>query len=256
MSSRTTIFSAMASALLVGALVIANSAQAADPYDAAVAHPGRSAEDLKRDATDLPARVLRLAGIHTGMHVLDVLGGNGYYSEIVSYIVGPKGDVLFVNNAGFDGYDTSWQERLAGNRLPNVTHRIVDLNDMKVGTAKFDAVLLIKVYHDLYWNELTNGPPKTDAKTILDQVAKSLKPGGILLVVDHSAKAGTGSADAGTLHRIDSAFARHDIESHGFKLVTEGDFLHNAEDTRTLISYKPPALGKTDRFVYVFRKQN
>jgi predicted methyltransferase len=255
MRSRNAKFPAVAIAALIGALVIANCAQAADPYDAAVSHPGRSAADMERDKADLPARVLRLTGIHAGMHVLDVLGGNGYYSEILSQLVGPKGEVLFINNPGFDGYDTSWKERLAGDRLPNVTHRVVDLNDMQLGSAKFDAALLVKVYHDLYWEDLTNGPPKTHAKTILDQVAQSLKPGGILLVEDHSAKAGTGSADAGSLHRIDAVFARRDLESHGFKLVAEGDFLHNPSDTRTLISYKAPALGKTDRFVFVFRKQ-
>jgi predicted methyltransferase len=115
--------------------------------------------------------------------------------------------------------------------------------------------LLVKVYHDLYWTELMNGPPKTDAKTVLDQIAAALKPGGVLLVVDHSAKAGTGSKDADTLHRIDAAYARRDIESHGFKLVTQADFLHDPTDDRSMISYKPPMLGKTDRFVYVFRKE-
>jgi predicted methyltransferase len=164
--------------------------------------------------------------------------------------------VLLVNNAGFDGYDTSWKERLAGGRLPNVTHRVVDLSAMQLGAAQFDAALLVKVYHDLYWTELTNGPPKTDAKTVLDEIAAALKPGGVLLVVDHSAKAGTGSQDADKLHRIDAAYARRDIESHGFKLVAQADFLHGATDDRTMISYKPPMLGKTDRFVYVFRKEH
>jgi predicted methyltransferase len=83
-----------------------------------------------------------------------------------------------------------------------------------------------------------------------------LKPGGILLVVDHSAKAGTGSNDASSLHRIDEVFARQDIESHGFKLIKHGDFLRDASDDHTKISYKPPALGHTDRFVFVFRKQS
>jgi predicted methyltransferase len=255
MKTRRRISPASALVGFLGALFIATSVPAADRYDAAVKHAGRSAADIERDPKDQPARVLRLTGIGAGMHVLDVLGGNGYYSEIVSYLVGSKGDVLLVNNAGFDGYDTGWKERLADNRLANVTHRVVDLSAMQLGTAKFDAALLVKVYHDLYWTELTNGPPKTDAKSVLDQIAASLKPGGVLLVVDHSAKAGTGSADADTLHRIDAAYARRDIESHGFKLVTQADFLHDPTDDRSMISYKPPILGKTDRFVYIFRKE-
>ena len=203
----------------------------------------------------MPARVLRMAGIRAGMRVVDVLGGNGYYSELLSYLVGPKGSVLLINNSGFDGYDTTWKQRLAQDRLPNVTHRVVDLSAMQLGRATFDAALLIKVYHDLYWPELTQGPPPTDAKQVLDQIAAALKPGGVLLVVDHSAKAGTGSADAGSLHRIDEVYARHDIESHGFKLEAHAEFLRDPTDDRTKISYKPPALGHTDRFVYVFRKE-
>lgn len=239
---------------VLATLLIGNADAAADRYDAAVAHPGRSAADIERDAKDKPASVLRLTGIGPGMHVVDVLGGNGYYSELVSYLVGPKGQVLLINNAGFDAYDSTWKERLAGGRLPNVTHRVVDLSAMQLGTATFDAALLVKVYHDLYWTELTKGPPKTDAKQVLDQIAASLKAGGVLLVVDHSAKAGTGSTDADSLHRIDEVYARRDIESHGFKLIAHADFLRDPSDDRTKISYKPPALGKTDRFVYVFRK--
>jgi predicted methyltransferase len=254
MSGTRAIFPAIILTFLA-ALLAGNVAAAEDRYDAAVNHAGRSAADNERDPKDKPARVLRLTGIGPGMRVVDVLGGNGYYSELLSYLVGPKGEVLLINNAGFDGYDTTWKERLAGNRLPNVTHRIVDLSAMNLGTASFDAALLIKVYHDLYWKELIDGPPKTDAKHVLDQIAAALKPGGVLLVVDHSAKAGTGSADADSLHRIDDVYARHDIESHGFKLVAYAEFLRDPSDDRTQISYKPPALGKTDRFVYVFRKE-
>jgi predicted methyltransferase len=247
---------ALGAVLLAGALVFTSSVSAADRYDEAVAHSGRSAADLERDPKDQPAQVLRLAGIKPGMHVIDVLGGNGYYSELLSYVVGPHGSVLMINNAGFDSYDPSWKERLANNRLPNVTHRTVDMSAMQLGAVQFDAALLIKVYHDLYWKDLLDGPPQTDSKSILDQIAASVKPGGVLLVVDHSAKAGTGSNDASSLHRIDEVFARQDIESHGFKLIKHGDFLRDASDDHTKISYKPPALGHTDRFVFVFRKQS
>jgi predicted methyltransferase len=254
MSGKRAVFPA-ALLTFMAAVVLNTAAAAADRYDAAVNHPGRSSADIERDPKDKPARVLRLTGIGPGMRVVDVLGGSGYYSELLSYLVGRKGEVLLINNAGFDSYDPTWKERLAGNRLPNVTHRVVDLSAMQLGTATFDAALLIKVYHDLYWKELTNGPPETDAKSVLDQIAAALKPGGVLVVVDHSAKAGAGSADADSLHRIDEDYARRDIESHGLKLVAHADFLRNPSDDRTMISYKPPALGKTDRFVYVFRKE-
>jgi predicted methyltransferase len=231
-------------------------AHAADIYAEAVAHPGRSADDLKRDPLDHPADMLRLAGIKPGMQVADLLAGDGYYSELASYIVGPKGHVQLLNNAGFDNFsNNAWQQRIADHHLKNVEHRTVDMANMGLADASLDAVLLIKVYHDMYWIDEKNGWPKIDVAGVLDQLAKALKPGGVLLVVDHSAKAGTGSADAGKLHRIDEAYARKDFEAHGFTFVKSSDLLRKPEDKRDLISYKGPALGKTDRFVFLFRKK-
>src|SRR5437016_3232358 len=130
------------------------AAQAADRYDAAVTHAGRSAADVKRDALDRPAEILRLTRVGPGMSVADVLAGDGYYSELLSYLVGPKGRVLSINNAAFDAFsDGDRQKRLEGGRLPNVEHQTVDLNDMHLPRETLDAVLLIKVYHDLYWVE-------------------------------------------------------------------------------------------------------
>jgi predicted methyltransferase len=89
---------------------------------------------------------------------------------------------------------------------------------------------------------------------VLAQLARALKPGGVLLLVDHSAKPGTGSADATPLHRIDEAFAVKEFESHGFKVIAKSDALRRADDPRDQITYKGPMVGKTDRFVVVFRK--
>jgi predicted methyltransferase len=232
-------------------------AQAADRYDAAVAHAGRSAADVTRDALDHPAEILRLSGVGPGMRVADVLAGDGYYSELLSYLVGPKGRVLSINNAAFDAFsDGDRQRRLDGGRLPNVEHQTVDLNDMHLPPGTLDAVLLIKVYHDLYWVD-TDGKfkwPKIDTNAVLSQLAAALRPGGVLLVVDHSAKAGRGAADASALHRIDEAYAVKDFESHGLKLAGKSDLLRRPDDARDQISYKGPMLGKTDRFVLVFRK--
>lgn len=227
---------------------------AADRFDAAVAHPGRTAADVERDSTDHPAEVLRLAGIKPGMRIADVLAGGGYYSELLSYLVGPKGKVLLINNEAFDHWSDDLQARLAGNRLPNVEHLTVDLDHMKLPAGTLDAVLLIKVYHDLYWVDPKGQWPKIDVSAVLDQLARALKPGGVLLLVDHSAKPGTGSADASRLHRIDEAYAVKDFESHGFKVVAKSDLLRKPDDARDQLTYKGPMLGKTDRFVLVFKK--
>src|ERR1700688_492037 len=234
-------------------------ANAADAYDAAVAHAGRSAADLKRDSLDHPADILRLSGIKRGMRVADVLAGDGYYSELASYLVGPKGKVFMLNNAAFDHWsDGPLQARLESHRLGNVEHETLDLNHMNLEPGSLDAVFLVKVYHDLYWVD-TDGAseglwPKIDTSGVLDQLARALKPGGVLLLVDHSAKPGSGNTVASSLHRIEESYAIKDFESHGFKVAAKSDLLRRPDDARNQVSNKGPSLGKTDRFVIVFRK--
>jgi len=247
--------SAVALVLAALGLMTNTTLYAADAYDAAVHHPGRTEADLKRDALDHPADVLRLAGIKPGMHVADLLAGDGYYSELVSYVVGPKGHVLLLNNGPFEKWsEGAWQPRVAHDRLPNVEHRVVELEKLDLGTGTLDAIMLIKVYHDLYWVDTGTDWPKFNTSAVLDQIVRALKPGGVLVIVDHSARPGTGTSVASTLHRIDEAYARHDFESRGLKVAGSSDVLRRPEDARDQISYKGPALGKTDRFVLVFRK--
>jgi len=245
---------------LLPALTLCTAALAAAPvvadiYASAVTHAGRPAADLKRDQLDHPAEVLRLAGIRPGMQVADYLAGDGYYSELLSYIVGPQGHVYLLNNDAYEKWsDNQWQVRLVGNRLPNVEHRTVVVEHLGLPARSLDALLLIKVYHDLYWQSDKGPWPKIDPDATLTEIARVVKPGGILLLVDHSAKPGTGSADAGTLHRIDEAFARSDFEKHGFVFVKSSDIARRPEDPRDKITYKGEMLGKTDRFVMVFKR--
>jgi predicted methyltransferase len=244
-------------ALLCAALLQTFSANAADNYDAAVTHAGRPADDSARDALDHPAEMLRLAGIKPGMKVADVLAGDGYYSELLSYVVGPTGQVFLINNPAFDTWSQpALKNRMAGGRLTNVTQQTVDLNDMRLAPASMDAILLVKVYHDMYWvDDTPKSPwPKIDVAAVLDQLSRALKPGGTLLLIDHSAKAGHGKSDAGSLHRVEEDFAIKDFAAHGFKVVAKSDLLKRPDDARDLVSYKGPAVGKTDRFVLIFRK--
>jgi len=242
---------------MAAATLASTNSVAADAYDSAVHHPGRSADDLKRDESEHPAEVLRLSGIKPGMQVADVLAGGGYYSELLSYVVGPKGHVVLLNNAAYDHYsDGEWQKRLAGDRLPNVEHHTADLEHLDLPDHSLDAIVLIKVYHDLYW---VDTDPKTvwtrlNTAAVLDQLARVLKPGGLLLVEDHSAKPGTGAGDASSLHRIDEAYTVKDFEKRGLKLTGKSDLLRRPDDKRELVSYTPPGLGHTDRFLLVFRK--
>jgi predicted methyltransferase len=230
----------------------------ADVYDEAVAHPGRPERDLKRDQVEHPAAVLRLSAIKPGMKVGDFLGADGYYAELVSYVVGPKGHVYILNNTAYDTWsENKWQQRISG-RLPNVEHKTVDAEHLDVPDHSLDALLVIKVYHDLYWvdEDPKDNWPKYNVSQVLAELSRVLKPGGILLVVDHSAKPGTGSSAAGPLHRIDETYAKEDFAKHGFKAVATSDVLRRPDDPRDQITYKGPMLGKTDRFVVVFQKSS
>lgn len=251
------------SAWLLAALSLGTSVTASagpDIYEAAVAHPGRPADDLKRDPIDHPAELLRLARLKPGMRVADFMAADGYFSELASYVVGPKGHVLLLNNATWDYWSGDhWKERIDG-RLPNVEHRTIDAEHVDVPDRSLDAVLLIKAYHDFYVTPYHDRDdprgdwPRFDVGRVVGEIARMLKPGGVVLLVDHSAKAGSGTSAATPLHRIDEAYARQEFEAHGFTLVRSSAVLRRPDDARDQISYKGAMVGKTDRFVMVFRK--
>src|ERR1700760_315485 len=124
---------------LAAGLLAAPISRAADIYDAAVQHAGRTDADKKRDALDHPAEVLRLAGIKPGMRVADFMAADGYYSELLSYIVGDKGHVLLINNEGFDKFsNNAWKDRIEKHHLANVEHRTVDPAQMNLKPNSLD----------------------------------------------------------------------------------------------------------------------
>ena len=192
---------------------------------------------------------------YAGDTVADILAGGGYYSEILSGIVGPQGKVLLVNNPGYDGFGKKgYPERLTGNRLPNVQHIVGPSDALGMGENVLDGAVIVMSYHDLYWVNEKEGWTKIDAGQFLDQIARALKPGGVLLVVDHSAKEGTGSSAAQTLHRIDEQFAIADFRKHGLVWEAAMPYLRNPGDDRSKPVFDPSIRGKTDRFVHLYRK--
>jgi predicted methyltransferase len=246
--------SACASAPVATSSDIAPVATSSD-IQSVLAHPARSAADRERDARDKPAETYALAAFKRGDTVADILGGSGYNSEILSGIVGPEGKVLLVNNTGYEAFGKKGlAERLADNRLPNVQHIVGPSDALGMGENVLDGAVIVMSYHDLYWVNEKDGWPKIDADKFLDQIARALKPGGALLVVDHSAKEGTGSSAAQALHRIDEQFAIADFARHGLVLETSSDALRNPGDDRSKPVFDPAIRGKTDRFVHLYRK--
>jgi len=222
-------------------------------YQAALNHQGRSDEDLTRDKTSKPLEMLKILGVQPGMTVLDLFAGGGYYTEIMSHVVGKTGKVYMYNNQAYMGFvGKEIVTRLADDRLANVVKHKRETSDMELPDATFDVVIMVMAYHDLYYKEKNW---EIDGDKLFAQVLKSMKPGARILVIDHAAAAGTGEKAAQKLHRIDEKFALEDIARHGLKLVSQSNVLRNKKDDKTLTAFDPKVRRKTDRFVYLFEKQ-
>jgi predicted methyltransferase len=254
---RSPMHGVLCAALLAGcaSLVPAASVAAADSvYGRAVATAGRSDQDRERDVRERPAEVLAFAGFAPGMRIADVFGGGGYYSELLSYLVGPTGRVLLVNDPGYADFAAEGlASRFKDGRLAGIARLVVPNEDLNLGQGTLDAALFVMSYHDLYFEHQPSFP-RIEVAQFLGQVHAALKPGGLLLIVDHAAADGSGSTLAQTLHRIDEQFAIRDLESHGFKLVKTWDGLRNAADDRTKLVFDPAIRGHTDRFVHLYRR--
>jgi predicted methyltransferase len=224
-------------------------------YELALASPGRTDADRQRDAGRKPGEVLKFFGIAPGMVVLDMFSGGGYYTEMLSHIVGPAGRVVAHTNSAYAGFvGDEAVNRYADNRLANVEIMLAENNELKLPAAEFDAVMLILAYHDIYYADAANGWPKIDGPKFLAELKKGLKPGGILAVVDHYAAAGSPRETGGSLHRIDPQIVISELQAEGFVLDAKSEVLRNMDDDYSKGMFDPEVRGKTDRFVLKFRK--
>jgi predicted methyltransferase len=221
----------------------------------AVANPQRSDADRDRDAGRNPAAVLDFFGIAPGMSVLDMFSGGGYYTELLSYSVGNKGKVIAHTNSAYANFvGDEAVNRYADGRLPNVEILLAENNALALPTNSFDAVMMVLAYHDIYYIDPENGWPEIDGPQLVEELFDSLKPGGILAIVDHYATAGSARETGNSLHRIDPAIVRKELEAAGFVHDGTSDVLRNAADDHSLHMGDPKVRGKTDRFVMKFRK--
>ena len=244
-------------ATLVVCFTVAGFAQDAGVSEAvshAVGNADRPPSDREDDSARKPGEVLSFFGIEPGMDVLDLLGGGGYYTEIAARTVGAEGSVLFHNNQAYLSFlGEAVTERIAGDRLSNVTPLNAEVDDLEIAADSLDAAIFVLGYHDIYFKDTGWNP--IDPARLLGKLFAALRPGGVLGVVDHAAANGSDPWDAGTnLHRIDEAYVTREIEAAGFTLESTSDLLRNPEDDRTVLVFDPSMRRKTDRFILRFRR--
>ncbi len=222
----------------------------------AVDNPARSEQDRALDSKRKPAEVLTFFKIKPGMKVLDVFGGGGYYTEMMSYVVGENGSVTLYNNNPWNNFvNQQVSTRLADNRLPNVTALTVEPAELVNHMETYDAAIFILGMHDIYYEDSDNGWPAIDVEGFLGEIARLVKPGGTLGIIDHNAAAGTDAAVVGkSLHRVDPAQVVNDLTAAGFTLEAESDLLANPADDHTKLVFDPSMRWQTDRAVLRFRR--
>jgi predicted methyltransferase len=224
-------------------------------YATAVNNPARNDQDRQRDALRKPGEVMQFFGIGPGDTVLDLFSGGGYYSELLSYVVGDDGKVVSHSNAAYANFvGEEATHRYGDNRLPNVEILMAENNELSLPENEFDAVMMVLAYHDIYYIDPDNGWPKIDGPALLGEIFAGLRPGGVLGIVDHVAAAGAARETGNTLHRIDPDIVRLEVEKAGFVFEESADLLRNPEDDQTKHMGDPSVRGKTDRFVMRFRK--
>ena len=215
---------------------------------------GRSEADLQRDLRSKPQEIIKFAEVSEGDKVLDLLGGGGYYSQLLSQAVGDNGKVVLHNNQAYLPYvDKELESRFKTNKPKNLLQLMSEADDLKLGKEQFDKAFFVMGYHDLYLtgNEQWDVTP---AK-VVPQLSRALKAKGKVLIIDHHALEGTGNSVANTLHRIEKDFVIKDMQKYGFKLIRQLSLLENDKDPLNVSAFAKELKRNTSRFVLLFEKK-
>jgi predicted methyltransferase len=240
------------------AVIGALASQQAAPLPAGIAKalndPARPAAQRERDADRKPGDLVAFAGLRSGDRIADFMSGNGYFSRIFSGVVGPAGHVYAfapteeIRNCAPD--ETAGTLMLSRDRTySNVTVEVGAVDDF-AAPEPLDMVWTAQNFHDLY--DPFMGP--ADIGRVTRAIFRALKPGGVFIVIDHAAEAGSETRDTDTLHRIDPATIRRAVTAAGFVFEAESNVLRNPDDSHRLRVFDPAIRGHTDQVVYKFRK--
>jgi predicted methyltransferase len=232
---------------LTASSALAQGAPAPD-YAAIVAAPDRAEADRLADARRKPAQLLAFIGVKPGMQVLDMETSAGYTAELLARVVGPTGKVYAQDSAAVIErfVKDKFEIRARKSVMQNVVHVVRDFDDpIPPDVSNLDLITFFFSYHDITYMPV-------DRAVMNRKMFAALKPGGFLIITDHSAKPGEGISVARTLHRIEEKVLREEIEAAGFKLVAEADFLRNPEDPREDKVFQPKI--PVDEFVLKYQK--
>jgi predicted methyltransferase len=243
----TTFRLSLAAVVVVCAMMAAcarNTAPAAGPVQQRVvriAHPGvspfirkvvqdpdRLEADQALDAGRRPDELLAFLEVGPGMSIGEIGAGGGYTTELVARAVGERGRVFGQNSRMvLERFAAKpWADRLQRPAMRNVLRVDREFDDPFPPEARdLDVVYVVLFYHDTVWMG-------ANRDRMNHAVFEALRPGGSYVIVDHSARPGSGTADAQTLHRIDEAYVIAEVERAGFQLRAIGDFLRNPADKR------------------------
>jgi predicted methyltransferase len=248
-------FRPIIAALLLAAAAAPLSATPANVAAAVANTAARDPENVKLDEGRKPAALLGFLGLEQGMSVIDMFGGNRYWSEILAPAVGASGKVLVWEPTQFydDKSKAAFEAFAAKN--PNVTIVATPFEAPSLPAASADFMLINLDYHDVYWENAKYGVKPMEPAAFLKTVYAAMKPGGIVGVVDHVALPGGDTRQVvEKLHRIDPAVIKADFTRAGFVLEGESDLYRNPADDHSLMVFNPAIRGKTDRAVLKFRK--
>jgi len=243
-----------------GAAAKPPGALSAEQAAAIVASPDRSAADRNNDERRKPAQMLAFIGVRPGMTALDLVAGGGYTSELLARAVGSSGRVYAQVPPRVAPPPMPGAASAPPQMSPNLARRAADpsLPQLSVVVEPFespvpagvaqnglDLVTIMFNYHDM-------GHLRVDRDRMNRAVFAALKPGGLYVVADHSGRPGTGISESGTLHRVEEAFVRAEVERAGFRFVAAADFLRNPADPRDRETPEPAQ--PKDEFVLKFVK--